>query len=309
MCYSIYDLKIKRMGKMYELIQVSENCYYIESPAKIGVVKINQDEVCLIDSGNDKSAGKKVLKILNANNWKLKMILNTHSHADHIGGNKYLQEQTNCKIYSPIVENAFVLNPVLEPTFLYGGFAPKELRHKFLMAQESNSDVLTADVLPNGMKIINLSGHSYNMVGFRTADDIVYLADCISSKETLEKYQITFTYDVRSYLETLEKVKELKGKMFIPSHTPATENISDLAQYNIEKVKNIAEKILKFTETPVTFEQLLQKIFDEYNLKMTFEQYALVGSTVKSYLSWLKDEGKLTVAIQDNMLLWEKAEC
>ena len=38
---------------MYELIQVSENCYYIEDPAKIGVVRIGDDEVCLIDSGND----------------------------------------------------------------------------------------------------------------------------------------------------------------------------------------------------------------------------------------------------------------
>ena len=32
---------------MYELVQVSENSYYIESPAKIGLVKLGGDEVCL----------------------------------------------------------------------------------------------------------------------------------------------------------------------------------------------------------------------------------------------------------------------
>ena len=45
---------------MYELIQVSENNYYIQSPAKIGLIKLNDSEVCLIDSGNDKDAGRKV---------------------------------------------------------------------------------------------------------------------------------------------------------------------------------------------------------------------------------------------------------
>ena len=57
---------------MYELIQAAENSYYIQSPAKIGLIKVSDNEVCLIDSGNDKDAGKKVLKVLNANGWTLK---------------------------------------------------------------------------------------------------------------------------------------------------------------------------------------------------------------------------------------------
>ena len=50
----------RRDINMYELIQVSEKSYYIQSPANIGLVKLNKKEVCLIDSGNDKNAGKKV---------------------------------------------------------------------------------------------------------------------------------------------------------------------------------------------------------------------------------------------------------
>jgi hypothetical protein len=31
---------------MYELIQVSEQSYYIQSPAKIGLVKLNEQDIC-----------------------------------------------------------------------------------------------------------------------------------------------------------------------------------------------------------------------------------------------------------------------
>lgn len=290
---------------MYELIQVSDNCYYIQSPAKIGLVKVSEDEVCLIDSGNDKDAGKKVRKILEANGWKLKAIYNTHSNADHIGGNQFLQAQTGCKIYAPGMECDFTNHPVLEPTYLFGGYPPKDLRHKFLMAKESEASYLTKDNLPEGWEIIPLPGHFLDMAGFRTPDDVVYLADCLSSKETLDKYQIGVIYDVAAYLETLEQVKNMKARLFIPSHAAPAEDVTELAQYNIDKVNAIADRILTFCSELIDFESLLKKLFDEYQLQMSFEQYVLVGSTVKSYLAWLKDTGRMTVVIEDNMLRWK----
>ena len=67
---------------MYELKQLGPQSYYIESPAKIGIYKQNDTDIYLIDSGNDKEAGKKVVKIANQNNWRIKAIINTHSNAD-----------------------------------------------------------------------------------------------------------------------------------------------------------------------------------------------------------------------------------
>lgn len=290
---------------MYELIQVSEKSFYIKSPAKIGLVKLSEKDVCLIDSGNDKDAGRKVRQLLDANGWRLTAIYNTHSNADHIGGNKYLQGQTGCKIYAPGIECAFTRTPVLEPSFLYGGYPCKDLRHKFLMAQESHVEEMTQECLPEGFAIIPLPGHFFDMVGFRTSDDVVYLADCLSSRETLDKYQIGFIYDVAAYLKTLEMVKVLQAKMFVPAHAAASEDMSDLAQYNIDKVMEIAEKITDICKEPISFEAILQKLFTDYGLTMNFEQYVLVGSTVRSYLAWLKDTGRLNVLFEHNMLLWK----
>lgn len=290
---------------MYELVKISDRSYYIQSPAKIGLYITNNTDAVLIDSGSDKEAGRKVRQILDSNGWKLSAIYNTHSNADHIGGNKYLQSQTSCKIYAPGIECAFTRHTLLEPSFLYGGFPCKDLRHKFLMAQESNAEYLTDNVLPEGFQLIKLPGHFFDMVGFKTPDEVVYLADCLSSKETLEKYQITFIYDIASHIETLQMVKSFSGKMFIPAHAEAAEDIASLAQHNIDKVMEIAEKIISVCKDPLYFEAVLQRLFTQYNLNLNFEQYVLTGSTVRSYLSWLKDTGKMNTRFENNMLLWQ----
>lgn len=291
---------------MYELIQVAPHTYYIQSPAKIGVVETSDGHVVLIDSGNDKEAGRKVRQHLDRQGWTLDAIYNTHSNADHIGGNAYLAKQTDCALYAPGIEAAFTQHPILEPALLYGGYPMKALRHKFLLAQESNAQPLTPEHLPAGFELIPLPGHFFDMVGLRTPDDVVFLADCLSSQATLDKYQISYVYDVAAYLDTLEHVKEMQATLFVPAHADATDNIAPLAQYNIDKVNEIAGHILDFCAAPHTFEEVLQHLFTSYDLAMTFEQYALVGSTVRNYLSWLLDSERLSATFTDNRLLWQR---
>lgn len=289
---------------MYELVPITDRCSYIQSPAKIGLIRLGGSDVCLIDSGNDKDAGRKVRQLLDANGWKLTAIYNTHANADHIGGNRYLQAQTGCRIFAPGIDCGMTRYPILEPSFLYGGYPCKDLRHKFLLAQESDAELLTDAALPEGFSAIPLPGHFFDMVGFRTPDNVVFLADCLSSREALEKYRISFIYDVAAYIKTLETVKTMQARVFVPSHAAVTEDIAELAQVNIDQVLEIADRIVALCAEPLCFEVLLQKLFREYGLMMNFEQYVLVGSTVRSYLSWLKDTGRITAVFEDSMLLW-----
>ena len=288
---------------MYELVQVAEHTYYIECPAKIGIYE-DSDGVYVIDSGNDKEAGRKIKKILEQKNWNLKAILNTHSNADHIGGNQFLQKRFQCAIYSTPLENAVIENTILEPSFLYGGYPFAALRHKFLMAQQSQATNIADAKLPDGFEILYLPGHFWDMIGFKTPDNVYFMADCISSEAILNKYHISFIYDVKKYLETLDYISTLKGKLFIPAHTETTENIATLADINRKKVYEIIELLLSFCQTPSTSEEVLKKVFDHYNLVMDASQYVLVGSTIRSYLSYLIDEKKLTTEVVENRFLF-----
>lgn len=291
---------------MYELIQAGERTYYIDCPSKIGIYKINDTDVCLIDSGNDKSAGRRVEKRLNEQGWNLKIIINTHSHADHVGGNNLLQERTGCKIYGAKTEVPFITDPFLEPSFLYGGSPCKELRNKFLMAQGSRAEVISRQVLPEGLEYVHLDGHASAMLGIKTSDDIWFLGDAVASQATLDKYHVSYLFHVESFLQSLDIVEQLQGRLFIPSHAQPVARITELVNTNRKKVFEITELLLTLTQTPTDFEEILKQVFDHYGLTMNFTQYALVGSTIRSYLTYLYDAEKVTTEVQENKLLWHK---
>ena len=65
-----------------------------------------------------------------------------------------------------------------------------------------------------------------------------------------------------------------------------------------------AERILSICREALSADGVIQKIFQTYGLVMSAQQYVLIGSTVRSYLSWLKDNGQLETVIEDSMLLW-----
>ncbi len=134
-----------------ELVRVGEKTYYIKNATNIGIYKIDDNNTYLIDTGNDKDAGNKILKIIDEQGWNVKGIINTHSNADHIGGNKVIQDRSNCIILGNNIEKSFTEFPILESSYLYGGYPFKDIRNKFLLAKES---IVTSieNNLPDGLE-------------------------------------------------------------------------------------------------------------------------------------------------------------
>lgn len=290
---------------MYELNQVGTHTYYISCTTNLGIYVYNGGSVCMIDAGCDNEAAQKALDHIAANGWRLEMVLNTHCHADHTYANAYLKEKTGCKIYSPSADAAISTYSYLNATYLFGGFPPKELDSKFTLAPACEVLPVTPDILPAGISCIHVDGHSFEQLAYRTPDDVWFVADSVIAAETFPKYKISFLYDIEEQLKTLERLKSLKGKLFIPSHRPPLEDIAPLAELNRINVLEVAEDIKCFCAEGVTIDELLEKIFAAYGIRLYIMQYALVGYTAKSYLSYLQRKGEIAPVFDGTKLKWK----
>ena len=286
-----------------KLTKLGEKTYCIQNPTNIGIYKLDDNKICLIDTGNDKESGRKILKIINEQNWQVECIINTHSNADHVGGNKFIQDRTNCKILSSKKETAIINNPELEPALLYGAMPLNELNNKFLLAKESDCQVIDNN-LPEGLEYFTLKGHFIDMIGIKTSDNIYFLGDSIFSEETINKYHIFFIYDVEKYLQTLDFLETLNGTFYIPSHVKPLTDLKELIKLNKNKINEICNAILNACQNPITTEEIIKKIFDTYNLEININQYALLGSTIKSYLTYLNNQNRVEYFFKDNLLYW-----
>lgn len=289
---------------MYELIRAAGNTYYMDCPAKVGLV-VSGDGCVAIDSGSDDSAAKKLLRHVDSLALPLKAVYVTHSHADHIGGCALMQKRTGCRVYAPGLELAFTRIPSLELIHLYGGRAPASLHNKFLEAQPCSAEELTRETLPAGFTAVPLPGHSFDQTGILTPDGVLFAADSVSSAETLDKYGICFLYDVKKSLESLDVLDSTPAALYVPAHAPAVSNIRELSRLNRVRIQEIAGYILSVCgEGGLTFEEILEKVLLRYGMDLSLQQYALTGSTIRSYLSYLADEGRLIPVGEKGRLLW-----
>ncbi len=64
--------------------------------------------------------------------------------------------------------------------------------------------------------------------------------------------------------------------------------------------------MLDICSTPLTAEEVTAEVFERYGLFINFVQNAIIGSTVRSYLSYLYDLGRLTAEFENFKLYWKK---
>ncbi len=289
---------------MLELTHVAGNTYYIDHFSKIGVYHCGDGDVWLIDAGDSEKTGLDILKCMDAYNFTVRGIVITHAHIDHMGGADVIANKTGCKIICSRMDRALIENIDLEVPVLYGGYLPSALRNKFMTAKPVIPSDDCENYMPKGLKKIDLCGHYFTMIGVVTDDSVAFVSDSVFSKENLERHHILYTYDVGEFIKTLDKLKTVDEKIFIPSHAQVTKDLSELANINIRHVKKYIADVLSFATEPVTFEQVLQKMILKYSIKFNMRQYLMVGNSIKAYLSYLYECGALDCKFEDGQMLW-----
>ena len=285
---------------MFDIVETIGNTFYYSAFSNVGVYR-QGDSVVLIDACDHKRMVKSLDNILEKNGLGVNTIISTHCHVDHITGNKFFFDKYGCKILAPKKECSFIEYPDREPQFYYNGIDTDKTRNNFFITEPSVPEVLTAENTPEGFEIIPLPGHSFEMIGVRTPDDVVFLADAILSKKTWDEYKLPFLYNVNDSLKTLEDIKSLKAKLFVPSHDEPLEDICELADYNIKCFKEKKEMIYELCEGR-GFDALFAAVQKKLDLKLHISRYPMYMIMVRNLLQSLVDDDVIC-AVPENMIL------
>lgn len=290
---------------MFEIKHIKGNTYYYEAYTNVGICKISDTEAVLIDSCDHKRMAKGLNRQLAEMGLSVKTIINTHCHIDHICGNSLFYEAHKCRILSTKTEQRFISYPDLEAKFYYSGIDTDKKRNPYFLVEPSESEIITEENTPEGFEIISLPGHSFEMIGVRTPDDVVFLADAVLSKVTWDNYKMPFFYNVNSSIETLSKIKDINAACFVPSHNPPLEDVKELAQYNIDKMNEKKALILENLEGK-SFDELFKIVMEKQDLKIKTEKYPMYALMLRNFLQSLVEEDKIHGVLEDNIFVYHR---
>lgn len=312
------------MNDCFELIKLSAHISYIPIATNIGVIALSNGEgnknIYLIDSGNNEKHVDSILEVLSRSfkNFSIKAIINTHSHADHCGGNIFLKEKTDCQIWASKGEAAIMDYPVIESGLIWGGMPVQELETPYFVAQKCPVDwTFNCDdsfFIEDKIEIqsISLKGHYIDQTGFLVADTdgkkIFFSGDALSGRNVIKKYWIQYLFDEKLSKESLMKISKIQADFYVPGHGHSVKEIEGLVELNMLAYLETEELILSILKNPKTTEQILKEVADVNEISLRLNQYVLIGCTIRSYLSALCDAKKIKYEIIDNVMYWSRTK-
>lgn len=294
-----------------KLEHVLGGSHYCSERLSVGVYVKNNNAV-LIDSGIDDDTAKNIDKALKEKNIKVVAIINTHSHADHCGGNHYFQKNyPGLKIYSTRYEQHFIEDTINEPRCFCMGAEPcKGLVHKHLKAENSKvtntiEPYVDQEIVIEGEKfsIITLPGHSPGMIGVISPDKVLYTGDAIFGKDTFEKHGVLFYTHIEATLKSFDKIAGCKVDATVYYHGGLYKgDLKPVVEEHRARLLTTKKAIYDMlVKEPLSLDELTRRTMQLFKIPENITQFTLTQTCVFAYVTELEREKKVLMDMFNGM--------
>lgn len=289
-----------------QVTALNERVRVVCGPVNVGIIQVSPHQAVLIDSGLDRRSGRRLLELCADDGLDIIAILNTHAHADHIGGNAFINRAVNCRILASDREAPAITHPEIQAIALFGGAPPPELFNPQLTAEPTVCEVFPGQILQFGdqtIEVLDLAGHSIGQVGFRVGD-VIFYADTLFPPALLQKHRLVYLYDPIGQLECLRRLRTIQAAWFVGGHIPPSHTIATTIAENIGHVESVLQHLRGLLAIPQPLDRLVKSFLGHYGIKQGGWQHFLYRATLNGYLSALRRMKEADFRVLDNLLIW-----
>ena len=300
---------------MGSLVSLAPGVHYLPGAVNSLVVEDGRGGALLVDTGLDDGHARRLLRGLTELNLTPTGILNTHSHADHHGGNAFiLKKFPTVKVFAPPLEDAVITHPILEPITLFGARPPRELQSKFLLAPPSPARLAPEPGLTRiggaVVELLEVAGHASMMYAVRVGE-VLYAADALFGEAALAKHPLTFCADSALQKEAAARLGELEGvRVTLPGHGDPTPDLTGLVAANLAAYARTTAAVLEAVQVGAAgVDDLLVRVCGALGVTMDSAGAVVLNrAVVSAHLTELLEAGQVHLKVHGNRLLFVAGE-
>lgn len=292
-----------------KLTQIRGNTWVAEGLEFIPFYRLDGGRVILLDTGLHQEQDD-LNETLRANGLTPAGILNSHTHVDHCGNNRFLQQTYGCSVAMTAPEAAMCQN-LLTLKCYYLLLSPD------MVAREAGFLVHRPDIivpeedgpfsfLGAEFHILHTPGHSAGHISIVTPDGVCYVGDAALSRETLSA-KLPYSLSHALAEQSRSKLAGLNCQAYVMAHRGvcAPEAFPALIQDNQALLRRRAGEILALIDRPMTASEINQAVCAQDKLLTHKPTRALrFERNIRLFLDYLVDTGRVQLSCEEGTLLY-----
>ena len=265
---------------------------------------IRDGEVILIDSGLV-SEREEIGQVLNGAGLKVRAILTSHAHYDHMGSHLYLRERDGAEIYMSVFDAGACSSLLtLQTSFPTWRLEEVAARYPFMVCPADHM-IRPGDreISVNGVQfqILNLPGHAYSHLGFVTPDGVAYVGDLLVGEADLTQISLIFCQCWEENLRSMDRICGTDYPVYVMAHGGVTTDVQEAVAVNKQAFGKQAEWVLSMMDSWISRAELTGTMAAQRGRRVSREKLCQIARITNAMLDYFESTGLVESQVTDSM--------